>query len=279
MPTGYIKLRRGILEHLREHRLTVPEYVVYTVLLMLADYSTGIWEGSARFLAREIGAPERWCQRALLGLRSKGYVSCTPTKRPYQITVVKYHPYATPETQACDTRDAYNANHATPETHKADRIYLKKEKNKERSKEVKILRNGGAMSAPGFGAFWEVYPKRVGKLPAQKAWAKIPGIEGHVLEVVQAVEAWKKTEQWTDAQFIPYPATFLNQRRWQDEIPLPGGTKSERRIRHNLTAIERVAEHYAQVDRSAGRTLSAGTNGTGDHDLLRLSPTRGPQRS
>lgn len=278
MPTGYIKLRRGILEHLREHRLTIPEYVVYTVLLMLADYTTGIWEGSARLLARETGMSLAWCHRALTGLRSKAYIACTPTKRPYQITVVKYHPNVSSATQDCFSEETLNANLTSPEKHGTDRIYLKKEKSIERSKEVKILRNSSA-SAPGFDAFWEVYPKRVGKLPAQKAWAKIPGIEGHVLEVVQAVEAWKKTEQWMDVQFVPYPATFLNQRRWQDEIPAPGGTKSERRISHNLTAIERVAEHYAQVDRGAGRALSAGTNGTGDHDLLRLSPTRGRERA
>ena len=68
---------------------------------------------------------------------------------------------------------------------------------------------------PGFDAFWKAYPKRVSKVMARKAWNRIPWIEEHYFEVIEAVEGWKQTDQWQDPQFIPYPATFLNQRRWE----------------------------------------------------------------
>ena len=39
--------------------------------------------------------------------------------------------------------------------------------------------------------------------------------------LLSAVEKQKKSEQWTknDGQFIPNPSTWLNQGRWDDELP------------------------------------------------------------
>ena len=35
--------------------------------------------------------------------------------------------------------------------------------------------------------------------------------------MLKALEVQKKSKQWADKQFIAYPATWLNQRRWEDE--------------------------------------------------------------
>ena len=65
-----------------------------------------------------------------------------------------------------------------------------------------------------FEQFWNAYPRKVGKPAAQKAWNKT-SVDWHKL--ITGLERWKATEQWQDEKFIPYPATFLNQRRWEDE--------------------------------------------------------------
>lgn len=67
----------------------------------------------------------------------------------------------------------------------------------------------------GFCSFWNLYPKKVGKVSAKKAWKRIPSVDAHVLEIVEGVRKWMGSQQWQDAQFIPYPATFLNDRRWE----------------------------------------------------------------
>ena len=69
-----------------------------------------------------------------------------------------------------------------------------------------------------FDAFWSVYPKKTGKEAARKAFKKIPK-SAHPL-LVPAVEAQKKSRQWTEdnGRFIPNPATWLNQGRWEDEV-------------------------------------------------------------
>lgn len=67
-----------------------------------------------------------------------------------------------------------------------------------------------------FEEFWEHYPKKVGKEAARKAFAKVK-VDTQVL--IDAVEGQKHSAQWTkdNGQYIPNPATWLNQGRWEDE--------------------------------------------------------------
>jgi hypothetical protein len=71
---------------------------------------------------------------------------------------------------------------------------------------------------PLFDEFWFVYPKKIGKLTAMKVFEKIPKIEETQEFILAGVEKWKASTQWQDPQYIPYPATFLKNRRWEDEI-------------------------------------------------------------
>lgn len=69
-----------------------------------------------------------------------------------------------------------------------------------------------------FDRFWTAYPKKAGKEKAREAWIK----SGVTFEECEpTIKAWASSEQWTkdDGQFIPMPATWLNQKRWQDEAP------------------------------------------------------------
>ena len=73
-----------------------------------------------------------------------------------------------------------------------------------------------------FDKFWQAYPKKVSKKQAQKSWKKInPSLELFE-KILKALEIVKQTEQWEkdNGKFIPYPATWLNQERWTDEIKM-----------------------------------------------------------
>ncbi|MBA7561089.1 hypothetical protein ES708_02724 [subsurface metagenome] len=80
-------------------------------------------------------------------------------------------------------------------------------------------RNGRDRSGSfDFDQFWSLYPRKVGKKAASKAWDKAK--DKPALEVLLvALEAQKKSEQWKKdgGQYIPNPATWLNQGRWDDE--------------------------------------------------------------
>jgi hypothetical protein len=70
-----------------------------------------------------------------------------------------------------------------------------------------------------FEDFYFAYPRRVAKHAAFKAWGAIKPDQALFNRIMASVNAWAKTDQWQDPQFIPHPATFLNQKRWEDEIP------------------------------------------------------------
>jgi hypothetical protein len=92
-----------------------------------------------------------------------------------------------------------------------------------RLKEPPISPTSGGNYSEDFETFWKSYPRRVGKGAAWKTWqaAKksktLPAVE----ILIAAVTAAAKTEQWTSGggKYIPHPATWLTQRRWEDEAP------------------------------------------------------------
>jgi len=75
---------------------------------------------------------------------------------------------------------------------------------------------------PAFDAFWIQYPRKVGKFTCRRAWEKI-NPEGELLEKIMAsLERHKKSTGWMKDQgrFIPHPTTWINQKRWEDEVEL-----------------------------------------------------------
>ena len=85
-----------------------------------------------------------------------------------------------------------------------------------------------------FDAFWESYPRKVGKPAAARAWSGIHVNRELQSKIMVALEDHKKSKQWQkdDGQFIPHPATWLNQERWNDQLtvtkPKVGGGKFEK---------------------------------------------------
>lgn len=81
---------------------------------------------------------------------------------------------------------------------------------------------------PLFVEFWTAYPKKTGKGAAHNSWNKIkPKVSRETADkIIASVRAYAQTQQWKkeNGQYIPNPATFLNQRRWEDEIK--GGSES-----------------------------------------------------
>jgi hypothetical protein len=98
-----------------------------------------------------------------------------------------------------------------------------------------------------FVQFWKLYPRKTGKGCAEKIWLKLrPNPE--LLEVILAsVEKHRNSPDWTkdSGQFIPLPATWLNQRRWEDEV-------------RTLPYEETEDERYARICAKIGTKPSGG---------------------
>jgi DNA replication protein DnaC len=72
-----------------------------------------------------------------------------------------------------------------------------------------------------FNEFWRAYPRKTAKHTARRAWVKA-GVQLSV--AIKALEIHKRGDQWSKdgGRFIPHAATWLNQKRWEDEITTKG---------------------------------------------------------
>lgn len=80
----------------------------------------------------------------------------------------------------------------------------------------------------GFEEFYKKYPRHEGRGQAEKAYAgaiKIAGKDELLAGLDRALEIWRDTPK----KFIPLPATWLNGKRWQDELE-PGATSKPYRV-------------------------------------------------
>lgn len=72
-----------------------------------------------------------------------------------------------------------------------------------------------------FEKFWNSYPKKVARKKAEQIFSKIPPSEYD--PILRHVKTARESEQWKVAggQYIPHPATYLNQERWKDQVEIP----------------------------------------------------------
>jgi hypothetical protein len=70
-----------------------------------------------------------------------------------------------------------------------------------------------------FDRFWSAYPRKEAKAVARKAFARHKPDDALLGAMLNAIEKQKRSNQWVkdNGQFIPLPATWLNQERWTDE--------------------------------------------------------------
>lgn len=72
-------------------------------------------------------------------------------------------------------------------------------------------------SDPDFSVFWNAYPRKISKPTAFRAWKNAKSLPP-ISELLAAIERQKASEQWQTPKFIPYPATWINGSRWDDEL-------------------------------------------------------------
>ena len=77
----------------------------------------------------------------------------------------------------------------------------------------------GDKNDEGFLAFWQAYPRKCGKADAEKAYLKLNPSRELQKTILEAVERNKASPGWNrdNGKYIPYPSTWLNGRRWEDE--------------------------------------------------------------
>ena len=95
-----------------------------------------------------------------------------------------------------------------------------------------------------FEKFWAEYPRKEGKQKARAAFEKV-GVPLQTL--LDAITAQKRSAQWSkdNGQFIPHAATWLNGKRWEDQVVVDrsGYSNGERRLDDDeIASIRRMME-------------------------------------
>ena len=96
-----------------------------------------------------------------------------------------------------------------------------KNKNKDKNKDKNKTKHKCDFSELGntpFEIFWNLYPRKVGKIIACE---KFGDVDVPLEVLVKAIKEQQQSAQWQQEGgiYIPNPATWLQERRWEDELP------------------------------------------------------------
>ncbi len=70
-----------------------------------------------------------------------------------------------------------------------------------------------------FEAFWIMYPRKVARKDALKAWASCVR-EADLVPLFSALVHWRRIWLKRDElEYVPYPGTWVRGERWTDELP------------------------------------------------------------
>ena len=76
-----------------------------------------------------------------------------------------------------------------------------------------------------FDEFWKTYPRKIAKDEATKAWAKAIKL-ADAETIIAGAERYATAKATTEARYIKHPASWLNQKRWDDEPEQPQGCEA-----------------------------------------------------
>lgn len=219
MHRGYIKLHRKFTEW--EWYKDKNTMLLFLHLLITANYKASRFMGNdipvgsvvigRKALAASVGLTERKIRTSLDKLKNTGEVTIKTTNKFSVLTIVNYSDY-----QDGDRIETSKKANNRPTTDQQPTT--SKEGKKVSSKEI---------NNNEFELFWSCYPKKKNKGTAEKAWNKIKHTNGTTALIMAGLDAAKVNPDWVkdNGQFIPYPATWLNAKGWEDEHETTGNAR------------------------------------------------------
>lgn len=191
-------------------RLKPMERILYSEITALAD-QTGYCYASNRYFIELYGAGERTVQGWIKNLADCGYITVEVFGGAGQGRCERR---MTPLFGLRDVRQTPADLSATPAENCAPPP--QKTAGKQYKKNNTSNNNITRACARGFDRFWAAYPRKVGKGAAERSFERIRPDAALLDGMLRAVETQRQSDTWLRG-YIPNPATWLNQRRWEDE--------------------------------------------------------------
>jgi hypothetical protein len=177
------------------------------------------WDLSHRQLAEATGMGVRTVQRAIEWLAGNGWLIKVPQSADgvqkanlYRVCREPHVPWnvtSTPRGEGLDDQGGIGPSGRHQETH---------------------YRENKPSTPDGFEEWWAIYPRKIAKGAAEKAYAKAVELSGPVV-LLAGVQRYAAVRANQDPQYTKHPATWLNQKCWLDEIS-PGDARMSRTPEH-----------------------------------------------
>ena len=155
-------------------------------------------------------------------LLSDGFLSVENVNNRFTIiTIVNWDSYQESELAGRTTDEQPTDNRRS--TDRTTLLKEEKEVKKERINTPPLPPTGGREVREAYSQdfldFWKLYPRKVGKDAAWKAWKRVKKTIPKPEELAAILERQKNSDDWRreGGKFIPHPATWLNGGRWKDE--------------------------------------------------------------
>lgn len=208
-----------------DRRLSASEKVFFAEITALSDQCGYCYAGNGYF-SELYDTSDRTVQRWVKHLQELGYVAVTNVRdgaamqRRISPLSDAGHEEA-PETEADknvgerhpvsagDKNVAYPPTKMSPTPRQKCRLEQYKNNNTSNNNTTRAC-------ARGFDRFWAAYPRKVGKGAAERNFERIRPDAALLDRMLRAIEVQRKSDTWLRG-YIPNPATWLNQRRWEDE--------------------------------------------------------------
>ena len=248
---GYVKIYRRLKEW--EWYSDANTARVYLHILLSANHrdsrhcgeiiKKGSFFTSYECIAGELRLSVKSVRTALKHLKDTGEIEVRTARRGTVITVKKWDIYQCGENDAgtesdivYDHLDTLTAGNGQAKgTQRADKGQAKgrlgatnKNIKKERIEEIytpltPLEGEGASVHNQRFEIWWKVYPKKVAKQYALKAWNRIKPDKALFEKMLKALREQKQSEQWRrdNGKYIPNPATWLNGGYWDNESAQP----------------------------------------------------------
>lgn len=109
---------------------------------------------------------------------------------------------------------------AEPEAVNQDYTNKRDKTNKNKKHKENIFCANEFARDQSFDKFWFEYPRKKDKKKAHISWVKNKCDEHAEMIIADVRNRLLNDQQWQNDQFIPYPTTYLNNKRWEDDITL-----------------------------------------------------------
>jgi G3E family GTPase len=221
----FIKLDRNILNWRWFHdanTLKVWIYILAKANVKPRDFENitierGQFVTSYANMAKELDMSVQSVRTALNHLKLTNEVTSTSTSKYTLISVLNYSLY-----QDKSTSKSTNHQQASNKPSTNDQQQYKNDKNDKNVKNVISYSSTAPQNELSkFEIFYSSYPKKKKRVEAEKAFAKLNPDDVLFQTILTALENQKQSEDWKkeNGRYIPLPSSWLNGRRWEDEVP------------------------------------------------------------